>query len=510
MPSPFDSITLEAVRRAVEEARPAWLAANVAFYDGDHWQAAAGWAGPQPASTDPEAAAVLAEIQRAFVSKNAVREVVRRHADGVIGREPAWALTMRRPLADGDEPTPDERARIAEAEAILTAWWDARAALGLLRKTAATLLLGASAGLRLYVPPGRLIDGRVPVTSLDTALDHLFLDHPAAGQVVLLTDRATQLTAVAYVATDDRQQTTAELSYVDPDDGTTVIRVLRGDPTTDPPPARLPLHGEPWLRVLRRDALVSAQVRQLQQQLNLAKTMEGRNVVQGGFLERIVLNGQLPGSYVDDPSAPPDDQGRRKRFVPRPMRIGAGQTNWIAGAAIRNDAGDVTGYATPSVVYRDPVRPDTFQATASGAYRAILEETQQLHALLAGDASASGESRAQARADFELSLADTRAQIEAAGRWLLEAALASAALFAGQPGRFTDLRAEFTCRITTGPLTLAERQSILNEYNRGLLSAETAMSRLGTDDIAAERARIAAERAAAPPQPPIAAPAAAA
>jgi hypothetical protein len=123
----------------------------------------------------------------------------------------------------------------------------------------------------------------------------------------------------------------------------------------------------------------------------------------------------------------------------------------------------------------------------------MLEETQHLHAIIAGDAAASGESRRQARADFVGSLADTTTQIERAGRWLLETLLAMASAFANQPGRYESLRATLDCQIDAGPMTADDQQAIRDNNEAGLLSDETAMTMLGIEDVAAERQRIASE-----------------
>jgi hypothetical protein len=143
----------------------------------------------------------------------------------------------------------------------------------------------------------------------------------------------------------------------------------------------------------------------------------------------------------------------------------------------------------------DPVSPDTFTATQAALYARILGEMDQIHALISGDATASGESRIQARAQFLASLRPTAAAVEGALRAILDAALAWAAAAVGQGGRFALIRADVTCQIDAGPLTSDERRLIIEQQAAGLLSEETAMGLLGVDDVDAERAKIAAERA---------------
>ena len=265
-----------------------------------------------------------------------------------------------------------------------------------------------------------------------------------------------------------------------------MIRIVGGD--ADAQRAPLDLGGRLTIYALRRDPLITPQVRQQQRLLNLAKTMLGRNVVLGGFLERIILNAQLPGTIAVDSAT------GLKTFTPDPLKLGAGTTNVFAGLPITDEGGRVTGYATPSVIYRDPVPVTTFEETARSAYLGILEETQQLYAAIAGDATASGESRAQARADFTLSLGDTIAQVEQAGRWLIETALALAAAFSGQAGRYEALRATFSCRVDTGPITADEQDQTRQNVAANLLSEESGMERIGVADVDAEKTKIAAQR----------------
>lgn len=512
--APFDSYTFIKAReqissvaddryeqQATEVARATGYVVNRRLYAGDHWLDGGGWTGPRPSLGDTEAQQVLVEIRRAFVSKNAVREVVQRHVGAVIGREPVWRFALRRPLgiveeiqADGttkkvDEiPTNEERALIDEAEAVLTQWWDARGAHSLVQNVTATLLLAKRGVLRLFVPPGLLNDGRVPLGTLSESMERIFLHTPDPTQAAVVTDADTQQQAGVYIYATDDQEEYAELVALD-ESGRTRIRILAsdGDAVEAEP---LVLGGRLTMYELARNALITPQVCQQQYLLNMACTMMGRNVVLAGFLERILLNVQLPGTY--------EGEGTAKRFVPDPFRVGAGTTNVLMGATYTDEQG-VTRMATPSVVYRDPISVQTFVETKQDAYTAILEETNQLHALISGDAAASGESRKQARADFETSLLDTQAQLNRAGRWLLETLLAMASAFAGTPGRFDSLRAVFECRIDTGPMSSDEQREVRENVMAGLLSEETGMARIGVDDVDAERERITAEREARQP-----------
>jgi hypothetical protein len=213
----------------------------------------------------------------------------------------------------------------------------------------------------------------------------------------------------------------------------------------------------------------------------------GRNVVQAGFLERLILNAQVPGHWEGDDVTEP------RHFVPDEMFFGAGTTNMLQGVTIEDDVTGRVVVANPSVVYRDPVPVTTFTQTKQATYISILEETHQLHAFISGDATASGESRVQARADFRSDLELTAPDVGAAVRWLLEALLAVAGEFSGQPGKFDRLRADVNVRVNPGPLSPDEKRVILEQYKEGVWSLQKTLTLLGEEDVAAELARLAIE-----------------
>jgi hypothetical protein len=502
----FDTLTLAEIRSALD-ARPRQSIATPglserdaraiqplsvqSYYDGDHWQAGSGWVGPRPDAMDTEYARVLAEIALAFVSSNKIREVIDRHMHAVIGREPAWSLTPSRALKDDEQPTGEEQALIDEASAALTTWWDGRRLLDALQKAATALLLYDRASVRLFVPPGRTqqAEGRTVVPDADDlarAFDYLYVNRPAPDTAGVITDEDTQAQASVYLYEKKGVQL-GEISYAN-DVGETVLAIVNAEQTEG---IMLDIGGLLWLYEMEAAALFTDPLRRLQDQLNMALTMQGRNVIQGGFLERTILNGQMPGEWVVDESA-----AGGRRFVPSSVRFGGGTTNYIAGVPQRDLQGNVTGISSPSITYRDPVTPATFIESADALKRAILEECHQLHTLISGDATASGESRKQARAEFATSLRATKTALDGCGRWLIETSLRIAAHFAGTPNRYDGLRAIFECRIDTGPLTADEERLAIEVHAAGLIDLEEAMMRVGVDDPAAMKAKVEAEKEA--------------
>lgn len=515
MPLVFDTYTLQIAQSLVDKRKDSKAALNLAFYNGDHWMNGEGWTGPMPQGGDPGYAVTKEEIRRAFVSRNAIGEVVDRHAGGVLGRELHWKFSVKRPLGkvetvdpvtqqpktEDEKPTDAEQALITEAEQALTAWWDKHGAPSKFQDMIRLALLAKRAILRIYVPPGvRDEAGNVPVGDLEASLNRIWFQHLGTNEdtlelqlpsAMVYTDKLTRrdIGIFKYREAPDKPDGAegpelAEMCYVD-DTGNTILRIVsnEGDVET---PVPLPLNGSLTLYEMTRRALVGEQIVSQQKLLNLSETMKQRNVVLGGFLERVLLNAQLPGHYEKDANG-------TERFIAEYMRVGAGTTNNIQGIKYKDAQGNEQ-ITDPNVIYRDPVPVTTFSETSSSAYLAILEEAQQLHYALAGDAVVSGVSRVQARDAFQKDLLVSAGQVEAAARWLLETVLAMAAHFSSTPNKFAELRAVVQARVDSGPISPEERQSAVLMKNEGLWAIETSMSATGIEDTDSEKDRIERER----------------
>jgi hypothetical protein len=489
---------------------------NRLFYAGEHWQNASGWIGPLPKLKESEQVqrevlSLALEVQNGFVSKNAIGETIDRHRDGVIGTEPDWGFTIRRAKKETDKPDEAEQRAIDEAEAFMTTWWDSHKVHQSLKSTVEKLLYSAGkmdgkrlwpsrAVLRLYVPRGALDettvgDGEnarvvrglsIPQGDIAAALEKIYVDvpEPDAANVWADTETMTMLeVGIIYTSDAVTGKESVELSFLDANKKT-VIRTFT-NAAGDKQDQALDLGGRLTMYKLERAAFVTPQVRQNQKALNLEATMVPRNATLAGFLERIILNGQVPGQWVNDPTS-----ATGKRFVPAPYYTGAGTLNWIQGQQVDDGKGG-KNLMTPQVHEHEPTPPTTLIEAKRDSYRDILEETDQLHALLMADATASGESRKQARGEFGASLRETQIPLEAAGRWILETALRMAEVFANRPGLYTDaLRASFRCRLDTGPLSDAEQTTIVAQVEGGVKSRATGMTEVGVHDPEAELARI--------------------
>lgn len=515
MPSPFKQLTLKNATDLVASRAPSeGDKESLDFYAGQHWRDGAGWIGQKPPPDSPQYAAQIAAIEAAQVGENVTAEVVHRHRAGVLGREPRWGFVPRRALADGEEPSAAEATLIAEAEAALTEWWDQRKPLATLQTALPTALLTGRAPLRLLVPSGlRNKDGQVVLPALQpdetpvaAALDFIYFEAPDPEVAGVFTDDNTRRQAAVfrYTAYADtvpglpatgQGEDRAQVAYVD-DARQTIIRTLGKDGVVEES-IPLPLGGRLPLYDLTREALITPQFRQLQKALNLTHTKMIANVNTAGSLDRILVNLMPPGQFVDSTGAPwvEGTSTGKKTFRPQPLATG-GMSSVVRGLEIRDKEGNLTGYSNGSINYHEPSPVETFVDTRQEIRSAALGQVAQHHVVISGDATASGESRKQARAEFEASLEMTKTALDDAGRWLLETALSLAAIFAEQAGRYDALRCEFGVIVDAGPLSAQERQQTVAEHQAVLLSAETAMSLLNVDDIAAEMARIEAEQTA--------------
>jgi hypothetical protein len=474
-----------------------------AFYDGDHWQGGDAWVGPRLDENQEESAAVMAEIEETLVSHPAVEEVTDRHRDGVTS-EPTWTIVPRRRMEPGEEPNTGESDLINEAEELLTNWWDEHDVLGEFQESIVDYCLGGRGLMRLFIPAGELRtrdDGTafVPRGDMEQSIDRIWATHARAQTCEVFRDPISMrkvgvfVYEVVDIITGVPTQF-AEITYVD-DQGRTVVRVvsftsgavLGRQVIQETEAASQPLELNKRLTMFKMESkrLITEPILSHQKLLNMDLTMMGKNVIQGGFLERVILNGQPPGDWEVDEDAPGG-----KRFVPGRYKTGANTTNWIEGTVIGYDKDTKEPIiATPSVTYKDPVSPDTFTKTQDSTYKNILQGARQLHVIISGDAIASGESRKQARDDFEKSLKRTKTRFDAAGKWSLETALAWAAILSGKPGRYDKIRIDFDSQVDAGPISAEDRNSMQAEVTSGLRSRQNYIraARVSKDPQAEER-----------------------
>lgn len=516
----FDDLTLPNAQKLVKSRDDPQAKVNRLFYNGDHWQKGAGWVGPRAGGTATPALnnLTLTAIEQVFVSQNVIAETTGRHVNGLLSRELHWKFVPKRSLGTVEEVDPDtqqktvkpeepnaaEQALIQEAQDALVTWWDKRGGIEILQTLWASVLNTKRDVLRFFVPAGLVSEtGELPVKPLDEALDYIWLQHLGSNEDTLdlqfpnatvYTHKATRQQIGIFTYEEARDlalsgpeessgEQRAELTYL-ADDGNTVLRVI-GQTGTVGEPVLLPLGGRLTMYEVARRPLITPQVVSQQKLLNMTATMMSKNVEVGGFLERTFFNVQWPGKWVGE--------GENKRFVADPIMVGPGYLTSLQGVVIEGDD-EKPIIATPSVEYREPVDTKTFIETKDATYLAILQETHQLHYARSGDNTQSGESRRQARDAYQRDLKYSATKLAGAVRWILETALAMAAHFSGQPGRFEELRAHVTVRISSGPVAPDDMRVALEMHQGGAWDWETMVSETGQDDVDAIKQRLQQEQ----------------
>lgn len=486
--------TYQQAADVVRAMTPDWMKTTKQFVDGDHWQSGAAWIGPQLAPSEPGQSEVLRLLHAGFTSRNVVKELAERHTNGLCGFEPSWELTLKRPLKDEEKPTAAEQTLMDEAHAALTEWWDRRGLTVQFWNAAFQLAWASRSPIRLYLTPrafrtvaGSNGPGREIVPeqeSLENALRLILVDVPEPSMSAVYVYPATQ-EEVGVRLIERNQQKIAELTYRNAD-GATVVRTINGSGPSTAPSKPMPLDDHLTMHEMKRLRLVTDQALQLQRALNLALSVIPRTITTAGFLERILINASLPGEWVE--------VNGKKKWKPDPITMGPATTITLQGETHTDPATGRTSRDTPEVVFREPVAVTGTIEAREALYAAMLEEVAQAHVLLTAEATPSGRSREQARADFKASLGLSKHAIDRAGRWLIGAALALAEVLANQRGRYTDvLRVRFNSRLDTGPLSTEERAQNVSEWKEGLLSKDSVLTRGGVEDPDAEIATIMSE-----------------
>lgn len=452
--------------------------ANVKFLDGDHWQDGDGWAGALPGDNQKRSEAVK-KIKTLFTSQNVMKEVARRHKSAVLGKEPSWSIDLKRALKDEESPKDSEQEAINEIEAAITEWWKSQEVHEVMEEWLMALLKSARAVLRIYVPQQYVSEDGTIETGGELG-DHLKkirieVVDPDKGAVIENKEEGTKAGILSFK--DDEDNEIYEISYLDKE-GLTIIKNL----SDKEDPEGVNLGGNLSIYEGQRELFLTKQVRQQNKLVNKAFTMMSNNV-DSGFLERVFLNTQPPGEWEED-------ENGEQVFTPAPYQVGNGTTNFMNPIITEDEEGNAQALGNAQVVFREPVSNESFAEAKEEAYAAILEEVQQKHALITGDATASGESRIQALEDFIKDVRDTKSTIDKAGVWLIETVMYLAGDLSNNNTYPEEYKATFNCRIDPGHIPADLRTAILDQVEEGLLSRETAMAMLGVDDIDAELAKI--------------------
>jgi hypothetical protein len=467
------------------------IEARAKFDNDDHWQDGKGFIGQLPSGDD--ASDRLALLRAGFCPENVIAEVLDTHIENVLGDEPQISLE-----AEG----------VSESELesnleIVKEWFDYRNNLEVLSNGLRIALRDKASVPRAFVPSGMMTGSNQTVKAKDLkdALSKIWFRSETLekGGVIVNEDTATELGLFLYrMRVNQTDISFAEYAYLR--DETTIWGNISAHEQQlgQEDPDILQLGGRLPITELKAKPLITESVCQMQRALNLSNTMLTRNNNLAGSRERLLINVQPRGEWVENGT---DADGNAKmKFVPEPMATGPGTMNFLQSQAVRDTAGVETAFANPNVIFTDPVPIESFTGTRDFWYRNILAKCKQRHILMQDDATASGRSRIEARKEFEASLQKSKAAVDPVGAWMIEIALNLAAHFMGKPGMFLNYRAKFDAQVSVSELTAEESAEIRNDYAAGLLDKETAITLQQRKNVGEILDRL--KKMPAPPAPP--------
>ena len=209
------------------------------------------------------------------------------------------------------------------------------------------------------------------------------------------------------------------------------------------------------------------------QLVNLALTCAGFSLVDNGFGEMVLTNVQLETKTVEGPDG-------EKHEVPTQIKRGGGAIQNFVGIDRVDEQTGTISKETPGVTFREPSPLQAFKDGYDLGYVACLQEAGQLYSLISGDATASGESRVQALADFLLKISPYKSEVDEQGSWLMTVVLLWAAELSGHP--LPDHRVVYDSRMFVSALSDVDKQTVMTMRQKGTISRETERVLLGIDD----------------------------
>ncbi|MHC5755937.1 MAG: phage portal protein [Nostoc sp.] len=448
---------------------------NWSYYCGDTFQF---WTGPKPAEGDQYSEVITKQIEEGYISNNLIKECVDRNVAAMIGLMPHWFLYAGSEVSDSNK---EERSpQVMEAEKILQTWitqmlkhiamQDGDEDANPLTMAVTQMLVTGRGYLRIYRPKRykKLLNAKL--------YQKIRLHCPALGSVRVDRDDDGEIEQISYTYKGG-----TEIQSLDPETGKLTFTVTHsGDRDGEQKQSETWVSdfGGRWtIYELRSPPIINKDIKRLQNAINKALTMLGRNLDLAGFLERVITNAQTPGEWIEDPNRP-----GKQRFVPdkRGLQMGAGKTTFLSGIKLDDGA-----YTTPGVTYRDPIDITTFVSSVGLFAARLYLAFNQGHILASGDGAISGISRVQLRQDANLSLDRPAPVIENAFANILEVVLRFL-----EPVKYKDTFATVKLRKGINYITPEETAETRTNYQVRLISRTTAMSNLGIEDPDAEAALI--------------------
>jgi len=489
-----------------------------AMYGGDMWDRGRGYIGPVPVDGDTNTNDILYNIKRTFVGRNVIEEVVDRAVDALLSKSPDWKIYNKNVLKSGNKPKAQETTtenpdplnegsedndnseqgtslisdpKITEAEMFLSEVWN-RAKLGDALKDSLTERMVTGRGcLRIYLS-GKFFTRKEKIKDFFEIAKYIKVEHVDNEKSTILDDGTDKLAIIELSAKKDKTKM-LEISFVDDSDKTFVATIdssLTIETNDDDDVqetiesikkiAKLSsgysMQGEITADEILGKPFVSQTMLQNNRALNLDLSLGVGVLIEAGYAEMVMTNVSMETRTETDPNDP-----TRTIKVPVGIKRGPGVVNNLIGEQTLNAQGEVT-YETPGVHFKEPSALTSFSEGENLFYRQILSEAKQTHILIIGDAKASGEARIQARQDFVKKSQRYKPSLDIHGTWLLNSILFLAASAIEKDGYFDDIGVLFDSKVYAGELSADEQNVVISRFEKGLISRESAITLLGSEE----------------------------
>ncbi len=481
-----------------------------------------------------------AVLEKRFVFRNVIKEVVGRVAGAFYGKAPNWkyqqnGVDLINPnqltSVELEKAKKDQQALLDDAfleiDKALGDFWTRQNVSDQLGKAFQSRLAFGRGSWRLYIPTkykrknATTAAGNEPNVDNETNPENEGVSEAEAGEFVqfpsiaeaikamriefipptqgrLLDDGGELFSIVKYqVRRDWSTRDTVnviEFSFVDNSDRTFIGTVDEKSGISKITDANLSspfdFAGLTTLGEFRGMPYVTKALYKNNQLVNLALTCAGFSLVDNGFGEMVLTNVELETKKVMGPDGTEID-------VPTDIKRGGGAVQNFVGIETVDESTGSVRRESPGVTFREPTAVTTFKDGYDLGYVACLQEAGQLYALISGDATASGESRIQALADFLLKIGPYKSEVDEQGGWLLTVVRLWAAQLANQ--QLAGYGVVYDSRVHVANLSDTEKQSVMNMRKDGVISRETERVLLGIDVPALENELVLREQAA-PPQ----------
>lgn len=474
-------------------------------------------------------------FERRYVFRNIIKEVVGRVVGAFFGKPPNWRFqiggqdiedeqpTALPPPAEGEQPpapapanegeqtlpTSEELADIDKALSLFFVKQNVAEEMG---KAFAFRLAFGRGSWRLYVPakykrvnkakakadtPDVEEDGTqpvgekgdpkdfVPFESIAEAIAAMRIEFVPPTQGRLLDDGGELFSLCKYKVRQNwetsEDKNVIEFSFVDNSQQTWIGTIGEQSGISKLVDANLSspfdLGGLTTLGEFKGQPYVSHALYKNNQLCNLALTCAGFSLVDNGFGEMVLTNVQLETKTVTGPDG-------EKKEVPVNIKRGGGAIQNLIGIDKIDEKTGTVSKETPGVHFREPSAMTAFKDGYDLGYVACLQEAGQLYALISGDATASGESRVQALADFVLKINPYKSEVDEEGSDLMTVVLLWASALAAKP--LKDYRVVYDSRMFVSALSTEEKKMVSDMRKAGTISRETERVLLGIDDPALE------------------------